>query len=242
MTVDMASVSIETKGRNLCEKKTEKKERVLQRQRAKKHHGRKTGEWDNFDVKISFNHNLETTNDSSGRRKRNFNNKKISAEHNRAKNSSMRYKSSKERNHLSKYEKLRQGKAAKGRQLKILKGRAVEQVEYFLSNAELCRNTYLRYNMDINGYLPFATIFNFPSVAQFGIPYAELIEALTLSKHVEIDQINETIRVKGDYEKWLYPNDEGGFGCPLWIIDQDDCLRALEESITGLLINHLHAI
>ena len=103
-------------------------------------------------------------------------------------------------------------------ELEQLKGAAVYQVEYFFSDDELCRNTFLRRNMDCEGYVPAAMIFNFPSVAAYCFQYYDLLAILAeKSTFLEIDQINETLRRRDDYKKWLHPNGEGGFGCPRWI-------------------------
>ena len=84
--------------------------------------------------------------------------------------------------------------------------------------------------MDVEGYLPAAIVFNFPSVLSFSyfVPYYELLEALEESERVEVDAVNECLRVKGvcvdeenngeeEYKKWLLPNGDGTFGCPKWI-------------------------
>lgn len=104
-----------------------------------------------------------------------------------------------------------------GEGLEIVKKHAVGQIEYFFSADELCKNTFLRNHMDTEGYLPAAIVFNFPSVVKYSIPYGVLLEAVAESENLEVDSTNETIRIKGDYKKWLFPNNEGGFGCPRWI-------------------------
>jgi hypothetical protein len=105
-------------------------------------------------------------------------------------------------------------------ELADFKKSAVEQVEYFFSTDELVRNLYLRKQMDVEGYLPAAIVFNFPSVLMYGIPYQELLDALKDSKYVDVDFENDCLRVKGgeeEYKKWLFPNGDGTFGCAKWI-------------------------
>lgn len=103
-------------------------------------------------------------------------------------------------------------------ELEQLKVAVVYQVEYFFSDDELCRNTFLRRNMDCEGYVPAAMIFNFPSIAVYCFQYYDLLTILAeKSTFLEIDKINETLRRRDDYKKWLHPNDKGGFGCPRWI-------------------------
>ena len=108
-------------------------------------------------------------------------------------------------------------------ELEQLKLAVVYQVEYFFSDDELCRNTFLRRNMDCEGYVPAAMIFNFPSIAAYCFQYYDLLTILAeKSTFLEIDKINETLRRRDDYKKWLHPNDEGGFGCPRWIKQEHD--------------------
>uniref|UniRef100_A0A7S2UJJ9 HTH La-type RNA-binding domain-containing protein n=1 Tax=Attheya septentrionalis TaxID=420275 RepID=A0A7S2UJJ9_9STRA len=94
---------------------------------------------------------------------------------------------------------------------------AVSQVEFFFSEDELSRNPFIRKNMDCEGYVPAALIFNFPSIASYSIPFNDLITAMIdKSDKLIVDTANETLQVKGDWKKWLYPNKEGGMGCPRW--------------------------
>lgn len=103
-------------------------------------------------------------------------------------------------------------------QLKNATDKALSQIEFFFSNDELCRNTYLRHLMDVEGYLPAAIVFNFPSVMNLSVPYQVLMDALnTDSSILEVDKVNETLRLRENYKQWLYPNENGGYGCPRWI-------------------------
>ena len=108
-------------------------------------------------------------------------------------------------------------------ELEQLKVALVCQVEYFFSDDELCRNTFLRKHMDCDGFAPAAMIFNFPSIAAYCFHYYDLLTILSeKSSFLEIDQVNETLRRRDDYRKWLHPNGEGGFGCPRWIKQAED--------------------
>jgi len=99
--------------------------------------------------------------------------------------------------------------------------KAKSQVEYFFSAKELVKNSFMRFNMDTEGYLPAAIVFNFPSVVKLGVPYEMLLNTLDKdTDKVDVDLENETLRVSGgkeEYGKWLFPNDEGGYGVPRWI-------------------------
>ena len=114
-----------------------------------------------------------------------------------------------------------------------LKVAVVYQVEYFFSDDELCRNTFLRRNMDCEGYVPAAMIFNFPSIAAYCFQYYDLLTILAeKSTSLEIDKINETLRRRDDYKKWLHPNGEGGFGCPRWIKQVHDGKQNRANGVT----------
>ncbi len=108
---------------------------------------------------------------------------------------------------------------------------AVMQVEYFFTVDELVKNIYLRKQMDVEGYLPAAIVFNFPSVLAHCIPYYDLLEAIQVnSETIEVDMTNECLRIKGEdnYKRWLMPNGDGTFGVTKWIKDW-----AAEEQIEG---------
>ena len=114
-------------------------------------------------------------------------------------------------------------------QITKLKPKAVEQVEYFFSTTELAKNVFLRKYMDTSGFVPFAFIYNFPSVSSYQIPYLDLLHAIDeVSQKIDVDLVNECVRIKcpidedGNeqedvYKKWLFPNSDGTFGCPRWI-------------------------
>jgi len=117
------------------------------------------------------------------------------------------------------------------KQKEQVKPTVMQQIEYFFSATELARNAFLRRYMDVQGYIPAAIVLNFPSVVSFGLSYYELLDAIqSLSRKIEVDLVNECLRIKCtkcngiecdscqcDNKKWLYPNDDGTFGCPRWI-------------------------
>lgn len=108
----------------------------------------------------------------------------------------------------------------------------LKQVEYYFSDDELCRNTYLRWNMDSEGYIPAAIVFNFPNIIRFGLPYTDLLAALLPSQTLQIDLDNETIRLRHNFKRWLCPNPDGTLGCPRWI-KQAVPVEAVDEENTA---------
>jgi hypothetical protein len=92
--------------------------------------------------------------------------------------------------------------------------------------------------MDVEGYLPAAVVFNFPSVLCYCVPYYDLLEELKSSDVVEVDSENECLRLKGGEEvckKWLFPSADGTLGCPKWLIpkvEQEDREEKKEAEIS----------
>lgn len=115
-----------------------------------------------------------------------------------------------------------------------MKVEAVKQIEYFFSTEELVKNVFLRRHMDVEGYLPAAIVFNFPSVAGFGLSYEDLLSAVTKkSDQLDVDPDNECLRLREGHEKWLFPNDDGTFGCPKWLkqaVEEDETINDKDSS------------
>lgn len=70
--------------------------------------------------------------------------------------------------------------------------------------------------MDEAGYVPIAFVCNFPDVLAIGAYYEDIVEGLKSSSAFEVDMENETLRIH-DWQKWLMPNGQGGFGLPRYI-------------------------
>jgi len=100
---------------------------------------------------------------------------------------------------------------------------AVQQIEYYFSVDNLCRDTYLRAHLDEEGWVPLALICNFPTVASFAADYSEIVKTLQEASSVlEYDEANETLRLKEKATAWLLPNGRGGMGCPRWLKQAPD--------------------
>ena len=93
---------------------------------------------------------------------------------------------------------------------------AVQLLEYYFSDDSLSCDTFVRSYLDTEGYIPIGFVCNFPDIVAIGAYYEDIIAQLRQSERFEIDEENETIRVKG-WEKWLMPNGEGGFGVPRYV-------------------------
>ena len=62
----------------------------------------------------------------------------------------------------------------------------------------LCRDTFLRSYMDEAGYIPILFVCNF--ISSFGVNYPDVVELLKSSEVLEVDNANETIRLKNKWE------------------------------------------
>ena len=65
----------------------------------------------------------------------------------------------------------------------------------------LCRDTYLRSFMDEAGYIPIAFVCNFPNIICYGADYQLIIKYLMESSYIEVDIVNETMRLKEGWEQ-----------------------------------------
>lgn len=100
---------------------------------------------------------------------------------------------------------------------KVTAEQAKKQLEYYFSPENLVRDIFLRQNMDVDGYVPVIMVANFQAVYMIHQDYASLLDALRSSTVVELDLLNEKIRVRDGWQKWLWPNFSGGFGLPRYL-------------------------
>lgn len=94
---------------------------------------------------------------------------------------------------------------------------AKQQVEYYFTPENLVRDTFLRQQMDLEGYVPVAFLASFQSVYAIHQGYPSLLESLKNSEVVEMDIPNEKIRTRFSWQQWLWPNPNGGYGLPKYI-------------------------
>jgi hypothetical protein len=93
---------------------------------------------------------------------------------------------------------------------------AVQLLEHYFSDDSLSCDTFVRSYFDTAGFIPIAFVCNFPDIVSIGAYYEDIVSQLNASEKFEIDAENDTMRVSG-WEKWLMPNQEGGFGLPRYI-------------------------
>ena len=80
---------------------------------------------------------------------------------------------------------------------------AVQQIDSIFNPDSLCMDTYVRSYMDEAGYVPLSLLCGYQNVAQYQCTYNDILnkmkETVIKCKFIEIDETNETIRLK----KWM---------------------------------------
>ncbi|OWZ06733.1 hypothetical protein PHMEG_00020974 [Phytophthora megakarya] len=94
---------------------------------------------------------------------------------------------------------------------------AKNQIEFYFTSDNLVRDIFLRQHMDVDGFVPLAFVGSFQAVYSVHQDYESLLEAMKHSDSVELDEQNEKIRLREGWQKWVWPNAEGGYGVPRYI-------------------------
>ncbi|POM60459.1 La domain family [Phytophthora palmivora] len=94
---------------------------------------------------------------------------------------------------------------------------AKNQIEFYFTSDNLVRDIFLRQHMDVDGYVPLAFVGSFQAVYSVHQDYESLLEAMKNSETIELDEQNEKIRLREGWQKWVWPNAEGGYGVPRYI-------------------------
>ncbi|KAK3150518.1 hypothetical protein QOZ80_3AG0234190 [Eleusine coracana subsp. coracana] len=79
----------------------------------------------------------------------------------------------------------------------------VEQIDYYFSDDNLCKDTYLREHMDDQGWVPLSLIAGFRQVKKLTNNIQFILETVMLSTIVEVQ--GDKIRRRGTWESWLLP-------------------------------------
>ncbi|CAM9115038.1 unnamed protein product [Discosporangium mesarthrocarpum] len=87
---------------------------------------------------------------------------------------------------------------------------AVKQIEFYFTVENLCRDIFMRSYMDEEGYIPIAFVANFPGVARFGVDLEDIKKGVLSSELMEVDEENETMRMREGWQVWLLPNQATG--------------------------------
>eukprot|EP01119_Soliformovum_irregulare_P000089 TRINITY_DN1006_c0_g1_i1.p1 TRINITY_DN1006_c0_g1~~TRINITY_DN1006_c0_g1_i1.p1 ORF type:complete len:814 (+),score=260.80 TRINITY_DN1006_c0_g1_i1:182-2623(+) len=81
-----------------------------------------------------------------------------------------------------------------------------KQLEYYFSIENLCKDLYLRSNMDSEGFVDISVIANFNRVKMLGCDNDTLLQIL--SKSEVIEEKGTKLRVKNDWKTWLLSGSE----------------------------------
>ncbi|XP_008651177.1 la-related protein 1B isoform X2 [Zea mays] len=79
----------------------------------------------------------------------------------------------------------------------------LDQIEYYFSDANLCKDLYLRQRMDDQGWVPLPLIAGFPQVQKITNNIQFILETVMLSNVVEVQ--GDKLRRRGAWENWLLP-------------------------------------
>ncbi|KAF9416861.1 La ribonucleoprotein domain member 1B [Entomortierella beljakovae] len=83
----------------------------------------------------------------------------------------------------------------------------LQQMEYYFSVENLCKDVYMRKQMDDEGYVPLSFVANFNRVKSLTTDLDLIKETLKSSK--EIETTGDKIRKRGDWATWVFPKEDG---------------------------------
>ncbi|KAL3845005.1 hypothetical protein ACJIZ3_002408 [Penstemon smallii] len=86
-----------------------------------------------------------------------------------------------------------------------LQNMILNQIDYYFSNENLVKDTFLRKKMDAEGWVPIKFIAGFKRVTQLTDNIQLILDSILASNIVEVQ--GDKIRRKGDWTKWLLPPD-----------------------------------
>nr|XP_004287781.2 PREDICTED: la-related protein 1C-like [Fragaria vesca subsp. vesca] len=81
----------------------------------------------------------------------------------------------------------------------------INQIDYYFSNENLIKDTFLRRNMDDQGWVRIKLIAGFNKVMNLTDNIQIILDALRMSTVVEVDVQGDKIRRRNDWMKWVMP-------------------------------------
>lgn len=114
----------------------------------------------------------------------------------------------------------------------LLHTKIVNQIEFYFSTENLVRDTYLRKNMDEQGWVSVKLIAGFQKVSQLTDNIQLILAALQASRLLEIEA--EKIRLRDDWQRWIIPP-------PVQQIDASSS-QSIQESGQEMLAVHLQNV
>ncbi|CAO3680774.1 unnamed protein product [Rhizopus stolonifer] len=89
--------------------------------------------------------------------------------------------------------------------METLKSYILQQIEYYFSIDNLCKDLYLRSQMNVQGYVPFTLIAGFNRVKNLTTDMDLIRASLDLSTLLEKDATGDLLRKKEGWETWVLP-------------------------------------
>ncbi|MED6146225.1 hypothetical protein PIB30_032603 [Stylosanthes scabra] len=111
--------------------------------------------------------------------------------------------------------------------------RIVTQINYYFSNENLIKDTFLRQNMDDQGWVPITLIASFNKVMHLTDSIQVILDAVRTSSVVEVQ--GEKIRRRNDWRRWIIPSTVQfpvAAASPTQVTANQDSLAEQVENIT----------
>ncbi|KAG0200458.1 La ribonucleoprotein domain member 1 [Mortierella sp. NVP41] len=83
----------------------------------------------------------------------------------------------------------------------------LQQMEYYFSVENLCKDVYMRTQMDAQGFVPLSLVANFNRVKSLTTDHALIKDTIKDSSVIELS--GDNIRKKGDWATWIFPKEDG---------------------------------
>ncbi|KAF9355295.1 La ribonucleoprotein domain member 1B [Mortierella sp. NVP85] len=90
--------------------------------------------------------------------------------------------------------------------LEMLKCFILQQIEYYFSIENLCKDVFMRNQMDSEGFVPLSLVANFNRVRYLTTDLELIKEALRFSNEIELR--GDRIRRKDDWATWIFPKED----------------------------------
>eukprot|EP01101_Sappina_pedata_P004236 TRINITY_DN175_c2_g1_i2.p1 TRINITY_DN175_c2_g1~~TRINITY_DN175_c2_g1_i2.p1 ORF type:complete len:381 (+),score=194.33 TRINITY_DN175_c2_g1_i2:56-1198(+) len=91
----------------------------------------------------------------------------------------------------------------------ILKDQILTQIHHYFSIDNLCRDIYLRNQMDQEGYVNIEVLMPFNRLKDISSDKALILSAVANSKTIEVKE--DKIRLKNDWSRWIFPLEGSDF-------------------------------
>ncbi|KAK3842664.1 MAG: hypothetical protein J3R72DRAFT_129950 [Linnemannia gamsii] len=88
-----------------------------------------------------------------------------------------------------------------------IKAFLLQQMEYYFSVENLCKDVYMRTQMDAQGFVPLSLVANFNRVRTLTTDHALIKDTIKDSNVIELN--GDNIRKKGDWATWIFHKEDG---------------------------------